>query len=222
MSQPRWASVNSTCHSLPLWNRQIAGSARWRSAHPSNVPRCAKARAVTTSAPTGGTASIRPITIFGCFCKDIRRPASPRNAAFRASDSTSTTSSSGRSAARTSPGNPAPVPRSANLFVSAGTSGRSCAESRIWRLQISSTVAGPIRLMAFCHLRSSSTYASSFPHVSRETSRPRPTILAWTFTFPPHPEERAQRASRRVGSGRGARSHPSRRPFGPPQDEDYR
>src|SRR5688572_30217110 len=34
----------------------------------------------------------------------------------------------------------------------------------------------------------------------------------------PHPEERAQRASRRVGDT-AIVAHPSRRPFGPPQDE---
>ena len=53
---------------------------------------------------SGGASSMRPMTTRGGFFNPMRRPASPRNAALRASASIRVISRSGRSAARTKPG----------------------------------------------------------------------------------------------------------------------
>ena len=172
MSQSFMASVTSACQPLPLWKRQIAGAVRCRSAQASNRPSGASARAVITSAGAGATASMRPITIFGCFSNVMRRAASPRKAAFRASDSISVTSRSGRRAATTNPGKPAPLPRSVSVFAPSGINPWSWAESRTWRRHTSSIVVLPTRLMAFCQRSKVLTSASSRLPVSRETSTP--------------------------------------------------
>lgn len=170
MSQSFMASVNSGCHPLPLWKRQIAVSNRWRSAQASNWPRGAKARAVTTSALAGGASSIRPMTIRGIFARSMRRAASPRNAAFRASTSMRVRSRRGHMAASTNPGKPPPLPRSASVFACVGINGNSCAESRTCRVHTSSIVVRPIRFMAFCQRTRVATRISRLAIVSRETS----------------------------------------------------
>ena len=71
--------------------------------------------------------------------------------------------------ASTSPGRPAPLPRSITLRAASGTNGRSCAESRICRRHRSSRVSRPTRLMRADHRISRSAYASSRASVSRET-----------------------------------------------------
>lgn len=172
ISQSFMASVSSAFQSFPLWKRQIAVSVRCGWAHFSNCPSGANARAVTTSALAGGTASMRPTTILGCFSSPMRRPASPRKAAFLASDSISVTSRSGRMAAATRPGNPAPLPRSVRVLAPGGIRSLSWAESRTWRIQILSMVALPTRLIAFCQRTSVWTNPSSWSRVSRETSTP--------------------------------------------------
>jgi len=161
MSQALVASVNSACHPLPLWKRQIAVDDRCRSAHASSWLSGASARAVTTSAAAGGANSARATTILGCFFNPMRRAASPRKAALRASASIKVTSRLGRNAATTKPGNPAPLPRSTKLLAPDGTNGTSWAQSRICRFQASARVVGPTKLMALCHLAKSSSKASS-------------------------------------------------------------
>lgn len=172
MSQSFMASVNSTCQPLPLWKRQIAVSERCRSAQKSNWPRGASARAVTTSAKTGGASSMREITTRGGFCRPILRAVSTRKAAFRASDSIMTRSVSGRRAAKTNPGKPPPDPKSTTIFVPGGIRGASWAESRTCRNHTSSRDDRLTRLMAFCHRNKFPTRASSWASVSRETTSP--------------------------------------------------
>ncbi len=57
------------------------------------------------------------------------------------------------------------------------------------------------------------------PAVRRALSRAGNEVFPPGLTHRPHPEERPQAASRRMGNKRGARAHASRRPFGPPQHE---
>src|SRR5208337_3210491 len=68
-----------------------------------------------------------------------RRAASRRKAHFRESASTSSTSGAPR-IARTSPGRPAPLPRSIRLPAESGRCDRSCAESRMCRRHRSAIV----------------------------------------------------------------------------------
>ena len=159
---------------------------------------------------------MRPITIFGCFSSAMRRAASPRKAAFRASDSINVTSRSGRSAATTSPGKPAPLPRSVRVFASSGINPLSWAESRTWRRHTSSIVVLPTRLMAFCQRSKVLTSASSRPPVSRETSTPSRCISrrncslpAWIWFMGTQDHQSTMRPSFETAASR------------PPQDEVY-
>ena len=152
--QSRAASVNSASTLAPLWKRQIAGSVANGAAQVRSFGRGAKARAVTTSTRKGDSVSIRDalITVFGAMA----RATSIRKATLRWSDSTRVTVISGRSAAMTRPGKPAPEPRSIRSLASGGRRGSSWRESSIWRCSSSSRVERPIRLIDRYHLPSRS------------------------------------------------------------------
>ena len=76
-----------------------------------------------------------------------RRPCACR---FRRGSSVAPPRSASRIAS-TSPGKPAPEPRSSQRLASGGASARSWAESAKWRCQTSSSVLGATRLIVFCH-----------------------------------------------------------------------
>src|SRR5438552_1332091 len=102
---------------------------------------------------------------------EVTRNASRRKAAFLALRSTRCTLAPGVSAsaqARTTPGNPPPLPRSIHALAD-GASVRSCNESEMWRVQRLGSVDGATRLVFACHSVSSSTKRSSRVSVSRET-----------------------------------------------------
>src|SRR5689334_10693874 len=71
--------------------------------------------------------------------------------------------------ASTSPGKPAPLPRSTRRWGPGPISGRSWRLSATCRVQINSVLAGPIRLIRARHLVRSSTWALSRSSDSRET-----------------------------------------------------
>jgi len=104
----------------------------------------ASARATTASAGAGGKDSIRPRTTDAGA--RVSRIAVSRKAHFRLSASTRTTPSAPRIAS-TRPGKPAPLPRSTIRRAPGGRSGKSCAESSMWRRQRSSRLASETRLI---------------------------------------------------------------------------
>ncbi len=68
----------------------------------------------------------------------------------------------------TTPGNPPPEPRSAQVRAS-GASARSCNESATWRVHSVASVEDATRFMRRCQVRSVATKQSSRCTVSRET-----------------------------------------------------
>ena len=67
--------------------------------------------------------------------------------------------------------------------LASGARSRSCSESAIWRVHVSPTVAGPIRLVWLCVASSSATKRSSRSAVSRETgvsASARGPVGGWT------------------------------------------
>ncbi len=101
----------------------------------------------------------------------VARTASRKNAAFFRLLSTRCTHVPGTSAsaqAMTSPGNPAPEPRSAQIRAD-GASAMSCSESAICRVQSFGSVDGATRLIRSCHSASRPAKRSRRAAVSRET-----------------------------------------------------
>ena len=112
----------------------------------------ASARAVTTSAASGGAASIRA----GMHGRPPPRRRAPPRAGRPpcAGRSRSGGSSGAPMIARTSPGSPAPLPRSDQPRAAPGGQKRqSCALSRMWRRQGSASVLAPTRLIVRCQRR---------------------------------------------------------------------
>ena len=142
-------AVNSSAARSPLGNRQIVSGAINGCGQIEQVGRAAPARARSRHRPDAaapprcGTARI--VTVAA-----VTRAASRRKAALRESASTSSTPGTPRIAS-TRPGNPAPLPRSIRLCAPFGTSGCSCAESRICRRHRSASVSRPTRLMRADH-----------------------------------------------------------------------
>ena len=166
------ASVNSAPTSCPLGNRACAPLFSQGSAKPRRSTSGASARAVTTSTDSS---SFAPVCAIRAWCTiagaPVTRTASRRNAAFLPLLSMRWTWAPGVSAraqAIARPGNPPPEPRSSHVRTT-GARGMSCSESAMCRVQISPMVVGAIRLIRFCHVRSSATKRSSLASVSRET-----------------------------------------------------
>ena len=132
----------------------------------------AKARAVTTSAASDGNVSARSVKTV--TDKSNCRAACDRKVALRLSDSTSVTCNLGNSGcaimAKTSPGKPAPLPKSATLNACRGMNWKSWAESITWRRHPSRKLPGATKFMAGFHFSTNARKVSSLANVSRETS----------------------------------------------------
>ena len=167
------ASVNSLSTAAPFANRQTAPGARTMSAKPSSLSTDASARAEMTSCGGMSAASIRARMIR--VGRPISLTAVCKNTVLRVSLSINDTHRSGEScaasAATTSPGNPAPAPRSTHVRACGGRKSHICAESRIWRSQIRGTVDFAIRLIFKVQRDTRAARISRRSPVSRETSR---------------------------------------------------
>ena len=113
------------------------------SAHRANLSNAATARAVTASAVNlPCNSSARAIRI-STFSRPSSSTTSPSQAHRRSIGSIRTIGRSGRTHAITTPGRPAPDPRSATV-PSAGRNGTTARELTMWRDQILSISLGPI------------------------------------------------------------------------------
>ena len=107
----------------------------------------------------GSKPTVRVIAPAAAVHSDARRPTTEERPWPRPTAS---------AMARTSPGNPAPEPRSAQIRAS-GARSSSWSESAICRVHRCEIVEGATRFVVRCQLSSKPTNASSRSDVSRET-----------------------------------------------------
>lgn len=165
-SKWRCASSISLSASAPLMNRPHPPGSSNGSVSAINFVRGASARAVTTARLVRPDRSTR--TAFTITAALLKRAASIKNEAFRRSDSTSVTTRPVTIAA-TSPGIPAPDPRSATAPGRSASRDPMAKPSAIWRDQPSDRSRADIRLIVGFQRCRHSTYRANCPSVSRET-----------------------------------------------------